>query len=71
LGIFEEPLWHRVIAEKRATFSCEVNLSRPANITPISNILLAGDFTAGDYPATLEGAVMSGINAAKEIISSR
>ncbi len=71
LGIIEEPLWHQVIAEKRATFSCEVNLSRPAIITPIGNILLAGDFIAGDYPATLEGAVMSGINAAKEIISSR
>jgi squalene-associated FAD-dependent desaturase len=71
LGILETPLWHQVIAEKRATFSCDVNLSRPANITPIRNILLAGDFTAGDYPATLEGAVKSGINAAKEIISSR
>ena len=71
LGIIEEPLWHQVIAEKRATFSCEVNLSRPANTTPNNNILLAGDFTAGDYPSTLEGAVMSGINAAKEIISTR
>jgi squalene-associated FAD-dependent desaturase len=71
LGIIEEPMWHQVIAEKRATFSCEVNLSRPTNTTPIRNILLAGDFTAGDYPATLEGAVMSGISAAKEIISSR
>ncbi len=70
LGIVEEPLWHQVIAEKRATFSCEVNLSRPANTTPIGNIVLAGDFTAGDYPATLEGAVMSGIKAAKEIIST-
>jgi len=71
LGINAEPLWHQVIAEKRATFSCEVNLSRPTNTSPISNILLAGDFTAGDYPATLEGAVMSGIKAAKEIIASR
>ncbi len=71
LGIIEEPLWHQVIAEKRATFSCEVNLSRPANTTPNNNILLAGDFTAGDYPSTLEGAVMSGINAANEIISTR
>jgi squalene-associated FAD-dependent desaturase len=71
LGISDEPLWHRVIAEKRATFACEVNLSRPAHNTPLPNILLAGDFTAGDYPATLEGAVMSGIHAAKKIISSR
>jgi uncharacterized protein with NAD-binding domain and iron-sulfur cluster len=57
-----------VIAEKRATFSCEVNLSRPACITPVANLLLAGDFTAGEYPATLEGAVMSGIRCANEIL---
>ncbi len=68
LGIIEAPLWHQVIAEKRATFSCEPNLSRPAHITPLAGILLAGDYTAGDYPATLEGAVMSGIRCAEEII---
>jgi squalene-associated FAD-dependent desaturase len=70
LGIIAEPLWHQVIAEKRATFACEVNLCRPSNITPLPRILLAGDFTAGDYPATLEGAVMSGIKAANEIIAN-
>jgi squalene-associated FAD-dependent desaturase len=68
LGITETPLWHKVIAEKRATFSCGVNLSRPVHITPIANLLLAGDFTSGDYPATLEGAVMSGIRCANEIL---
>ncbi len=72
LGITDAPLWHKVIAEKRATFSCEVGLIRPAHTTPLANILLAGDFTAGDftagdYPATLEGAVMSGIRAANAI----
>jgi squalene-associated FAD-dependent desaturase len=71
LGIKERPLWHKVIAEKRATFSCEVNLSRPAYTTPISTLLLAGDFTQGDYPATLEGAVMSGIRCAQAILESR
>ena len=69
LGIIEVPLWHRVIAEKRATFSCEPNLPRPAHITPFANVLLAGDYTAGNYPATLEGAVMSGIRCAKEIVN--
>jgi squalene-associated FAD-dependent desaturase len=69
LGITAAPLWHQVIAEKRATFSCEPGLSRPAHTTPLANILLAGDYTAGDYPATLEGAVMSGISCAKEIAS--
>ena len=70
LGIVEMPLWHQVIAEKRATFTCEVNLFRPANKTPLHTVYLAGDFTAGDYPATLEGAVMSGIKAATEILTS-
>ena len=67
LGIADTPLWHKVIAEKRATFSCDVNLTRPEYTTPIENLLLAGDFTAGDYPATLEGAVMSGIRCAEEM----
>ena len=71
LGITAAPLWHQVIAEKRATFSCEPNLSRPTHITPLDNLLLAGDYTAGDYPATLEGAVMSGIRCAKEIVNLR
>ncbi len=70
LGINAAPLWRQVIAEKRATFSCEPNLSRPSHITPIPGILLAGDYTAGDYPATLEGAVMSGVRCAAKIIGS-
>ena len=52
--------WHRVIAEKRATFSCTPDLARPATVTACKNFVLAGDYTAGDYPATLEAAVLSG-----------
>lgn len=57
-------LWHRVIAEKRATFSCTPGLARPAQITACKNFLLAGDYTASDYPATIEAAVRSGVAAA-------
>ena len=59
------PLWSRVIAEKRATFSCRPDLARPANQTAIDRLYLAGDYTANDYPATLESAVRSGVLAAR------
>ncbi len=67
LGITEAPLWHQVIAEKRATFSCEPGLERPGHVTAVPGLFLAGDYTAGDYPATLEGAVRSGIRCADAI----
>jgi squalene-associated FAD-dependent desaturase len=70
IGIIETPVWHKVIAEKRATFSCETNLPRPPQTTLLANVLLAGDYTAGDYPATLEGAVMSGEQCARTILAT-
>lgn len=58
------PEWSWVITEKRATFACEPNLRRPPNETVLNDLWLAGDYTAGDYPATIEGAVRSGLQAA-------
>ena len=65
------PQSSRVITEKRATFSCTPGLARPDNKTPLPGLWLAGDYTAGDYPATLEMAVRSGVAAAKGILKEK
>lgn len=56
----------RTIIEKRATFSCTPGLRRPpAEIAP--GLWAAGDYVAGPYPATLEGAVRAGEYAARQL----
>jgi squalene-associated FAD-dependent desaturase len=63
-----DPLWTRVIAEKRATFACTPGATRPPQVTPLTNFYLAGDYTTSDYPATLESAVRSGLACARHIL---
>ncbi|HWH73724.1 MAG TPA: hydroxysqualene dehydroxylase HpnE [Methylibium sp.] len=53
-------------AEKRATFLCRPDALRPgASLAPA--LAAAGDYVAGPYPATLEGAVRSGLAAVRSI----
>lgn len=52
--------------ERRATFACTPALQRlPMVIAPA--LVAAGDHVEGPYPATLEGAVRSGLAAAQSI----
>jgi hypothetical protein len=52
----------RSVTEKRATFACTAALIRPGmDIAP--GLRACGDYVAGPYPATLEGAVRNGLNA--------
>ncbi|MCO6411258.1 MAG: FAD-dependent oxidoreductase [Thiogranum sp.] len=61
-----------VIREKRATFCSRVGIDeyRPANRTPVRGLWLAGDYTDNGLPATLEGAVRSGVACAQAIANS-
>ena len=52
--------------EKRATFRCTPALARPAGLIA-PGLLAAGDYVDGPYPASLEGAVRSGLQAARLI----
>jgi squalene-associated FAD-dependent desaturase len=59
------PPFH-VIKERRATLRHVPGLDaqRPATVTPLKNLFLAGDWTATGLPCTLESAVHSGFGAA-------
>ena len=54
----------QTIVEKRATFACSPSLVRPGMVIA-PGLLACGDYIEGPYPATLEGAVRSGLAAAR------
>lgn len=68
LGPLPRLLSWKSITEKRATYACTPDMDRPGNATPLPGLYLAGDYTAGPYPATLEGAVRSGVECARLIL---
>ena len=67
-----QPSHSLVIREKRATFHCAVDINkiRPPNKTPVQGLWIAGDYTDTGLPATLEGAVRSGIRAARGVMDN-
>lgn len=62
-----------VLKEARATFSVTPGLDalRPPQTTAHPNLYLAGDWTATDWPSTMEGAIRSGRLAAGMLAGER
>ena len=58
-----------VVKELRATFSARPGVEnfRPAAVTALPKLFLAGDWTRSGWPATMEGAVRSGYLAAEAV----
>ncbi|MDX1683551.1 MAG: hydroxysqualene dehydroxylase HpnE, partial [Phycisphaeraceae bacterium] len=65
-----ELVHHRVVKEKRATFSVlpGIDALRPPAAGTIENLALAGDWCDTGWPATMEGATRSGYLAADAVI---
>jgi predicted NAD/FAD-dependent oxidoreductase len=64
LGWNVQPL--QTVVEKRATFACTPGLQRPG-LAIAPGLWACGDYVDGPYPATLEGAVRAGLEAAKQV----
>ncbi|KIG12514.1 Phytoene desaturase [Enhygromyxa salina] len=62
----------RVVKEKRATISHAAGTyrRRPETLCPIPGLLLAGDWVRTGLPATIEGAVQSGHDAAARVLDN-
>jgi hypothetical protein len=69
LGISAPMPQYRVVKEKRATFAATPaqQLRRPSATTVWENCVLAGDWTQTGLPATIEGAIRSGVTAATQL----
>jgi hydroxysqualene dehydroxylase len=67
----ELPPW-QIVKERKATFAAlpHENTRRPGPNTRWRNLVLAGDWTATGLPATIEGAIRSGVRAA-DVVQAR
>lgn len=71
-NIDDKPIHYRIIKEKFATIKSDINSDsiRPECITNFTNFFLAGEWTATGFPSTLEGAALSGKNAAATLLKT-
>ncbi len=63
--------WSQSITEKRATYACTPRRAHPASLDIAPGVVLAGDYTNTEFPATLEAAVRSGNAAARSLAGRR
>jgi zeta-carotene desaturase len=75
IPLFHEGLVEGVetIKEKRATFVPSTEFERARrkfSYRPFRNLFLAGDWTTKGFPATIEGAVRSGVRVVNEILKA-
>ena len=61
------PYHVQTVVEKHATFACTPALVRP-RMAIAAGLQACGDYVAGPYPATLEGALRSGTMAARGLV---
>ena len=66
-----DPLWGQVIAEKRATFSCVVDVERPLQRTALPNVYLRVSAPPAPIQRHSESAVRSGVACARMILKAR
>ena len=64
-------LWSRVRSEPYATIALRPGVQRPGVETSHPNVARAGTWTDTGWPATMEGAIRSGLTAARTIMSMR
>lgn len=56
----------QTVVERRATFACVPGLRRPS-LAIAPGLWACGDYVEGPYPATIEGAVRAGVEAAQRV----
>jgi zeta-carotene desaturase len=64
--------WYSVVKLAQSLYREKPGMDpfRPTQATPISNFFLAGSYTAQDYIDSMEGATLSGQQAAAAILAN-